>query len=256
MVNAVNFFSKMAIGVWMVMLTLVGIMVFPWGSINWGSIKFANERSVTVSGQSEQKTQNQIANFSAGVSVNNEKREDAIAEMNKKMDELSTSLKNFGIKSDDIQTSNMNINQNQDQYWDSEAQKYKYKPGSWYVSNSLTITLRDVARANSLVDLLSKSGANNIYGPNFTLDKADSDLELKLYGEAMKDATKKAEAMAKNAGARLGVVLNVTEGGTSTSPVYPMMGRAMGGGGGGGDFSIEPGSSTFVRNLTVTFRLE
>lgn len=246
----------MALGVWVVMLILVGIMIFPWASINWGSIKFANERSVTVSGQSEQKTRNQIANFSAGVSVNNEKREDAIAEMNKKMDELSTSLKNFGIKSDDIQTSNMNINQNQDQYYDQEAQKYKYRPGSWYVSNSLTITLRDVERANALVDLLSKSGANNIYGPNFTLDKADSEMELKLYEEAMKDARSKAEAMAKNAGSRLGVVLNVVEGSNGYVPSYPMMGKAMGGGGGGGDFSIEPGTSSFVRSLTVTFRLD
>jgi len=255
MADLQNMLLKMSLGLWVVMLVFLGLFLAPWKEIEWGSLKWGVEKTITVSGSAEKKTKNQIANFSAGVSATDLNRENAVAEVNKKMDELVTALKNFGIKTEDIQTAYLNIYQNQDSYWDSADNRNKTRPGAWNVSNNVSIVLRDVDRASSLTDLLSKSGATNVYGPNFSLDKTGKDIENELYQAAIKDARQKAEEMAKSSGIRLGEVLNIQEGG-SYSPIYPMY-RSMGGGGMGGGESapVEAGSSLITRSVTVTFKI-
>lgn len=256
MYNPTEVFVKMVLGVWIVMLIFLGLFLAPWKEIEWGTLKWGAEKTITVSGMAEKKTKNQIANFSAGVSAIDLNRENAVTEVNKKMDELVTTLKNFGIKTEDIQTAYLNIYQNQDSYWDQSDQRNKTRPGAWNVSNSVSIVLRDVDRASSLTDLLSKSGATNVYGPNFSLDKTGKDIENELYQLAIKDARQKAEEMVKSSGARLGEVLNIQEGG-SYSPIYPMY-KMMGGGGGigsGENAPIEAGSSLISRSVTVTYRV-
>jgi hypothetical protein len=73
-----------------------------------------------------------------------------------------------------------------------------------------------------------------------------------LFDEAIKDAKTKAESMAKASGRKLGKVLNVTEG-ASSSGVYPMYDRAMGAGGVAAP--IEPGSQTVSKTVTVVWEL-
>jgi len=73
-----------------------------------------------------------------------------------------------------------------------------------------------------------------------------------LFDEAMKNAKEKAEAVAKSSGRKLGKVLSVTEGGTSNA--YPVMYAAKDSMGGGA--SVEPGSSTVSKSVTVVFELK
>ncbi|OGD70795.1 hypothetical protein A3D09_00615 [Candidatus Collierbacteria bacterium RIFCSPHIGHO2_02_FULL_49_10] len=245
------FFNKLAMTVWVVLVIFLGIFLFPWKIVNWGTLKFEIDRTITVIGSAETKTKNQIASFTAGVSATKDKKEEAVSEVNSKMDEIVKALKGFGIKTEDIKTQNNSIYQIQESYYDNGVQKYR--PGQWSVNNSVEIILREVDRASALADLLAKSGANNVYGPNFMMDQTTS-FEAALATEAIADARKKAEAMANSAGAKLGEVVTVVEGGNA-SPIYPMM-REMGGGGGGPSAVVEPGSSTVSKTVTVTFRLD
>lgn len=245
------FFSKLAMTVWVVLVFLLGIYIFPWRSISWGTLKLANERTVTVTGSSQTQTKNQIATFTAGVNAVKDKKEDAVNEVNSKMDEIVKSVKSFGVKSEDIKTQSNSIYQMQETFYDNGVQKSR--PGQWSVNNSVEIVLRNVDRATALADLLSKSGANNVYGPNFSVDTANMTFEADLAATAMEDARKKAEVIAKSSGASLGAVVNVVEG-VSQPNIYPLMKGGMGGGGGGA--TVEPGSSTVAKTLTVTFRLE
>lgn len=242
------FFSKLAMVVWTVLVVFLGISLFPWKLVNWGTLNFSSDRTITVTGSAQTKAKNQVASFTAGVSATKDRKEEAVDEVNTKMDEIVKAVKGFGVKSEDIKTQNNSIYQTQEYYYDNGVQKSR--PGQWSVNNGVEIILREVDRASALSDLLSKSGANNVNGPNFMMDNTTT-FEASLAAEAIADARKKAEAMASSSGASLGEVINVVEG--YNAPIYPVY--ALGGRGGGGGATVEPGSSTVAKTVTVTFKL-
>lgn len=222
--------------------------VLPWAQIDWGSFALKPARTVTVVGEARNQKKSEIASFSAGVNAVNDSKEKAISEVNEKTAAIIASVKEFGIKAEDIKTQNLNIYQNQETYYEDGRQKQR--PGQWSVSNSIEIKLRDVDRANSLADLLGKSGANNVYGPNFSLDD-NPDEANSLFSEAVDNAKTKAENVAKSSGKKLGSILSITEGVTSSGPV-PLYRMDAGGGGGAG---LEPGTGTVSKSVTVVFEL-
>jgi len=234
---------------WIIILILIvgSFFVLPWKNINWGKFELASTQTVVVTGEAKTTQKNQIASFTAGVNTINIKKEDAVAETNKKIGELIDSVKKFGIPSEDIKTQNMSVYQQQDP---SLPAKTGSNNGQWTVNNSIEIVLRDVDKANQLADLLNSSGANNVYGPNFRMDDTSS-TEKALYDEAIKDARSKAELIAKASGRSLGKVVNVNDGASSTN-YYPVMMKAADAGGGA---VTEPGSATINKSLTVSFEL-
>ena len=71
--------------------------------------------------------------------------------------------------------------------------------------NSVTVTIRDLGSAGSVVDAAVAAGANQVYGPN--LSRSDQDaLYLQALKKAMADAKAKAEAIASGGGISLGSV--------------------------------------------------
>ncbi len=227
---------------------LVVCWFFPWNKINWGKISMVPTELVSVTGEAKSAQTNQIASFSAGVDAVNENKDTAVKEVNSKVEAMIKAVKDFGIKDADIKTQNLSIYQNEESYWDNGVQKSR--KGQWRVSNSIEITLRQIDQAAKLADLLTNSGANNVYGPNFRLDDT-SDAEKGLFDAAMADAREKAELIAKSSGRKLGKVISVTEGG-ATNNIYP---QYLKGDMGGGGAPIEPGSSTVYKNLNVVFEL-
>ena len=103
-----------------------------------------------------------------------------------------------------------------------------------------------------MADLITKSGATNVYGPNFTVDNTTSE-QNELLGEAMKDALAKAEIIARSSGKKVGGVVSVTEG-TSAVGFFPMSASKEGFGGGGAP--VEPGSQTVQKTVTVVYELK
>ena len=226
-------------------LVLLAVYVLPLNRINWGKISTAPVETVTVSGEAKTTVKNQLASFSAGVAAQNIDKNKAISEVNSKMDILIKSVKDFGIKPEDIQTQNISYYQNP---------KGSFNPGQWQVNNSVEITLRNIEQTQQLADLLNASGATNVYGPNFRLDDTNT-AEMGLYEAAMKDAKAKAEAIARAAGRTLGKVVIVNDNGISQNYPILMSAKAVGIGG-GPSTPVEAGSQTVTKNLTVSFELE
>lgn len=208
------------------------------------------ERVVTVTGTAESKENNQIASFNAGVNSVKDVKEEAVKEVNEKIGAITTAVKSFGVGPEDIKTESMSVDQRQETYYDEGVSKSR--PGQWDVSSTITISLREVSKANGLADLLTKSGATNVYGPNFQLD-ASKKAEDTLMGEAIENARVKAEAMAKASGTSLDKVVSVIEGasGGVNYPLYAMDER-----GGGGGVSLEPGSTKISKTVTVVWSLK
>jgi len=229
-------------------LILAGSFFIPWQHVKWGKLELLPSSTITVVGEARTQEKNQIATFTAGVNAVHDNKETVISEANKKIEDIISAVKKFGIQSEDIKTQNLSVYQQEETYYEEGRQKTR--PGQWRVSNSIEIKLRNIDKALDLADLLSRSGATNVYGPNFSLDDTKG-AETELIDKAMGDARKKAEAIAKSSGNNLGKVLNVAEGYQQVG-IYPVaLGAGRGGGGG-----IEPGTGTVQKVLTVTFELK
>lgn len=232
-------------GIFAVVL-LAGAYFIPWKYVTWGRFKLAPGDTVTVVGEAKTKQKNQKATYSAGVNAVSDNKDTAVADVNRKTQAIIDAAKAFGIKSEDIKTQNLNVYQGEETYYEEGRQKVR--PGQWRVSNTVEITLGEVDRAQGLTDLLTKSGATNIYGPNFTLDDT-ADAESGLIEEAIKNAREKAMRVAAASGRKLGKMSSFTEGYQPVA-VYRMEGGGAGGGGG-----LEPGTGTVTKTVTVTYEL-
>ena len=129
------------------------------------------------------------------------------------------------------------------------------KINQWHVNNSIEITLRDTTKATALNDLLNASGANSVNGPNFRVDDTNMAANsADLLAAAVKNATEKATTMAKAGNRSLGKMMSVNENGGGA--VYPITFAMAKDSAGGGSASVEPGTSTVSKSVTVVFELK
>lgn len=227
---------------------LAGTFVIPWQFMRWGSVDLGQSPTVTVTGEGETKQRTQVATFNAGVSSINDNKDTAISEVNQKVSAIINAVKGFGVPAEDVQTQNLSVYQNEEQYYEEGRQKMR--PGQWRVNNTVEIKLREVERASDLTSILTQSGATNVYGPNFTLDDTKS-AQTELLSAAITNAREKAEKIAASSNRKLGKTISVVEG-SAVSPVTFFGDR--GGAGGGGP--VEPGTGTISKTVTMTFELK
>jgi uncharacterized protein len=227
---------------------LGAIYIFPWGNVDWGKVSLIQDNLIVVTGTSKEQKRNEIARFTAGASAVNDDRDTAVNEVNGIVTKITEAVKTFGVKDEDIKTSNLSIYQEEENYYEEGVQKRR--KGQWRVSNNVEVVLRNVDEASQLADILTKNGATNVYGPMLTLDDSQKAGD-ELLASAIEDAREKAEIMAEAAGGSLGEVVSVVEGSSPTS-IY----RAMSEMGGGGGIPIEPGSSMVSKSVVVSFRLK
>lgn len=229
-------------------LGVVVIALFPWKTFHWGNVALQSSRSVTVVGSAKSEEQNQIAMFSGGVNAVNDNRDAAINDVNSKILKITDAVKALGVTDADIKTQNMNIFQSEEQYYEDGRQKMRL--GQWRVSTTIEVKLRDITKADALAAAFTAAGANNVWGPNFSLDDT-AEAEKQLLSKAIESAREKAELVATAANKKLGEIISVTESG-SAGGVVPMFDRGGGGGGGG----YQPGTGTVQKDVTVTFELK
>lgn len=229
-------FGIVALGV----VTFAGLLFLPLGLLK--------PRTLTVTGEASTYQKNEVATFTAGVSGVGSEKEKVLSEVNGKMTTLTAAVKGFGIPAADIKTQNVTIYQEEETYYEKGVAKIRL--GQWRASNSISITLREVGRASELADLLGRSGANNVGGPNFSTDGGD-DGRAALLGEAVANAKAKAKIVAQSSGEKLGKIVSITEGAPTYS--YPL--RAEGLGGGSVPTPTEPGTTPISASVTVIFEL-
>lgn len=115
--------------------------------------------------------------------------------------------------------------------------------------NSVSATVKQLARAGAVIDAAVAAGANNVSGPTLTV--ADPD---EVYREALEaavaDAREHAEALADAADLTLGRVTAIVEGGGAPPPM-PMAARAAADE--AASTPIEPGRQEISATVTVTF---
>lgn len=239
-----------------IVVLALGIRFLPLDAINWGRFSVLPAATITVTGQAQGTQTNQVGTFNATVTVSDKVKETAVNSVNTKMTALIKSIKDYGIADADIKTETVSVYQLPVAIPQAQGMMYPVPPqpvgnGDWQASNSISITLRDLTKASGFSDLLNKSGATNVYGPNLTVDQT-SGSNTDLLSQAVDDARKKAEAIAKSGGQTIGKMINVQESGVS----YPMPMMATRDISGGTTTPIQPGTSTLYKSVTVVFELK
>jgi uncharacterized protein YggE len=244
---------------------------------HWGSLEMRPVSSITVSGQAKKDQVNQIASFTAGVESIEATKEEALNKANEAMNQLISKVKQFGVKEEDIKTEQTTVYQETEYVTEPQPMELQavegstgvssmmYPPrpstkpqkGSWRANNSVSIKLRDAKQAETLLAILNESGANYVYGPNFSVDNAET-LGDELLSAAVANAKQKANDIANANNQKVGKIISVTEGGSaypmygaydSVMPMSAGMGKSI------SNAELEPGSSSTSKTVTVTFEL-
>lgn len=165
-----------------------------------------------------------------------------------KMNRLIDAMKQLGVAEKDIQSTNYSI-----------YPKYDYPDGrsilsGYTVNQNATVKVRDLAKAGAVFAKAGEIGANQVNGPEFTIDDP-SVLEAEAREKAITDARAKAETLARTLGMSLGRIVGFSEGGSAPAPYY--YDRAMAAEGmGGGTPKIEPGELTIMSNVSIQYEIQ
>jgi uncharacterized protein YggE len=187
-------------------------------------------RSITASGIAERKVAPDEAHVSVTVGATHMKLEVAKAEHDKKLRDVMAIAKKAGI--DDAQMKTLNSSTQPQYTWENNKQNFK----GYRVATTLDLTVKKIDAVGGLLEKLSAAGLEsgntpewgNLINVSYSVANPDK-VRDEMLAEAIKNARKKAENMASAAGASIGNVIQITEGGAPQFdfPV-PMMAHRKG----------------------------
>lgn len=235
-----------------VLLIVIVGMLLAWRP--WSDAGAADgSRTVSVTGEASLKAEPDEFVFSPVYTIKNADRSAALAEISQKSQELTTKLKELGVKDNQIKT-------NADSY-DRGGTSYPMPvdpavvPDPSY-SLQLTITVTSRDQAQKVQDYLTSTTPTGTVTPyaNFSTTKR-KELESRARDEATKDARAKADQSAKNLGFKVGKVKTVNDGSgfgvmpvnemafdstTSSAPTQPRL-------------AVQPGENELNYSVTVEY---
>jgi uncharacterized protein YggE len=191
-----------------------------------------------------------VAVITAGVVTRSSTATGAIQDAANRMQRVLAALKQAGVEERDIQTGAINLNAEY-RYPDNQAPQLV----GYTANNSLTIRFRDIRNSGKILDALVAQGANQISGPNLTVDKPEAALdEARL--KAIAAARARADLYARSLGMRVARVVSISENGgyavPPPAPPMPVMARAYE----SAQTKLEPGEQNHQVSVAVTFELQ
>jgi uncharacterized protein YggE len=203
-------------------------------------------RSITVSATGSVAAEPDQARITSGVTTEATTAAEALAQNSQRMTKLVAGLKASGIEPKDIQTSSFNVQPRYTQPKEGEASVID----GYRVTNEVQIVARNLDKLGAVLDQLVSLGANELGGLFFEVSKAET-LRDEARKEAIANARRRAELYAEAAGAKVGEVLKIQEGGEIGPRPVPMA-RAMK----AEAVPIERGTETLEASVTVTWELK
>ena len=205
--------------------------------------------SVTLTGQGQVSVTPDIATIYVGVDTQEDSAAAALQENSEQAGRVIGALKDAGVASQDIQTSNFSVSP----VYNNRKTLSSGAPAvdGYRVTNQVTAKLRDLDALGSLLDTLVKAGANRIGGIAFGVDD-DAEARDKARAMAVADARHKAEVYAAAAGVSLGEVIAISEGGGQ--PVfqgYNVRARMET----AAAVPVEQGQATISAQVTITWEI-
>jgi uncharacterized protein len=163
------------------------------------------------------------------------------------VDKVVKFVKKFGIPTSDFQTTSVSLNRN----YDYEKKKYNYQ-----ASQTISITLKDITKYDSLMMGLVDNGINNISDVEFKSSKIE-EYKSEARKLAMKDAKRKAEDYVSVLNQKIGKAILITD--NTQSFFAPVMYKAdmmVTANSNAPQETLAVGEIEVVANVSVSFILE
>jgi uncharacterized protein len=212
------------------------------------SVTTTKTDTFSVTGEGKVYVVPDIAIVSAGVQAQAGTVKIAQDQLNKNINAVSSAVKKSGVADKDIQTTGYNINP-----------MYDYNSGppritGYQASSNLTIKVRAIDSANSVIDAATAAGANQIGGITFDVDDKTK-AQNQAREQAVADAKSKAENAAHIAGFSLGKIINYSEDfGGGVRPI-PMLVKADIAGSAGVPTQVETGTNEITVTVTLSYQI-
>jgi uncharacterized protein YggE len=191
-----------------------------------------------------------LAIITSGVVTRSATASGAIQQAATRMARVREALRQAGIADRDIQTSNLSLNP---EYIYANNQPPKLN--GYTATNQLSIRFRDIENTGKILDALVKEGANQINGPNLTIDKPEAALD-EARAKAVAVGRARADLYARSLGMRVVRLVSVNESGGSypVPPPMPMYARAEAAQ--AADTKLDAGEQKLQINVAMTFELQ
>ena len=190
-----------------------------------------------------------LATISAGVVTRAPTASGAIQQAAARMARVRQALKQAGIADRDIQTSNISLNPDY-VYANNEPPKLN----GYSAANQLMVRFRDIASSGKILDALVAEGANQISGPNLSIDKPEAALD-EARAKAVATGRARADLYARALGMRVVKVVSMSESG-GYAPPPPMPPMVMAARGERDQTAVDPGEQKLQVSVSMTFELQ
>lgn len=208
-----------------------------------------DEGSIVVSGTGQVAVEPDIADLRLGVAVSRPTVEAARSEAARLMAAILTAVDAAGVARRDVQTAVLSV-----------QPRYDYRDGrpptltGYELTNSLIVSVRDLARLGDVIDGTLGAGATSMDGLTFRIeDPAPAEREARL--AAMAQARARAEVLAEAAGLRIVGVGDIVEGAAVPPPGPRMKAARMMLAEAAPSTPVEGGSLEIAVTVTVAFRV-
>lgn len=192
-----------------------------------------------------------LATVYAGVSTRAQTAVAAMQQNAAKMTAVVARIRALGIAEDDIQTAGINLSPQYDYNQATQSQVFR----GYVASNRLSIKLRNVQNAGQVLDALVAAGANDIGGPEFSVDD-DTAYRAEARRNALERARKQADEYARLTGYTGVRLLEINESISGRQPPMPLMRTAMlEQAADAAATPVQPGLVGTVVNVTVKYEL-
>jgi len=217
------------------------------------SLLQSEDRTLTVTGSGSTRISPDVVSVTLGIQTRNDDVAQAVTQNNVLAGRIMEAARTIGVENADMRTVYFSVS-SQPKY-----DEFGSPTGdvSFFVDNSLQVTLRDVTKLPDLLQGSINAGANSIYGVNFSVANtkpAEDEARLK----ALADAQARAGELAGAAAVTLGTIQTVTTNAYSgfAQSYYP--GYGLGGGGGDGAQAVptQPGSLEVTVQVTVVYNVK
>lgn len=206
-------------------------------------------RSVTMQGEGEASAAPDHALVSGGTQAQARTAREAMDANSRAMRQVQDALKEAGIAERDVVTSGLNLRPVLE-YGSSGGRP---RVTGYAAGHRLQVRVRDLARLGDVLDRMVQAGANQIDGISLAVNDWSAKVDEARVA-AIADARRKAELLARAAGARLGRVLTIEEQGGAAPP--PMLQRSAAPmPASSAPVPVATGDQTFRLAVTVTWEL-
>ncbi|MBT8418675.1 MAG: SIMPL domain-containing protein [Silicimonas sp.] len=171
-------------------------------------------RRVSVDGVGRVSVVPDMAVVSLGVQREARDAGSAMRAASEAMEGVLARIAEAGIAPDDVQTTRIGL----DPRWQHSQDGSMPRVVGYVASNDLSVRVRDLSGLGVLLDTVVSDGANTMQGLSFSVAE-DAALQDEARVAAVEDAARKAGMLAEAAGATLGEVISISEGGQGGGPV-------------------------------------